>query len=197
MILKISEFIFWNISINTYKKSLGWNSLSHFFVQWEIYRSQWEKEALWKSINKLGLSSHLRKLPKQNASLQPTSLQMYSVLKLPSWGPAGRLFLPWLQYVLVSVFLCLIPLICWNCHTLNQWCCSLDLIFPVTRNGVQQTFCLQINYSCCAVCCFLSPSNEFVLLQTIHSLWLAPSHQSEEMSFHVFCQTYLSTVCHH
>lgn len=207
---KISKLACKNISMPIFKNSLEWNLLAKSLVCF-FDREKIKEHMLFlhkttttpktkhqqKSANNISLSPHLRYLPKQNPSLENTYFQMHSIRRLISERLAVWLFLPWLQYVPVSVFLPLIPLICWNCHTLNQWFCSLDLIFPVTGNGVQQTFCLQINYSHCDVCCFLSASNDFAPPQTMRWLWLAFPHQSEEMSFHLFCQTYLSTVCHY
>ena len=212
MSLKIREFACKNISTYIFKNSLEWNLLAKsplYFVFWQKIKLEStlcsyirplpprKTKYQQKSANNLSLSPHLRNLPEQNASLENTYFQMHSILRLISERLVVWHCLPWLQYVPVSVYLPLMPLICWNCHTLNQWFCSLDVIFPVTGNGVQQTFCFQINYSCRDVSCFLSPSNESVPPQTMGWLWLAFSHQSEEMSFHLFCQTYLSTVCHY
>lgn len=58
--------------------------------------------------NNLSLSPNLRNLPEQNASLENTYFQMHSILRLILERLAVWHFLPWLQYVPVSVFLPLI-----------------------------------------------------------------------------------------
>ena len=153
--LKIREFVCKGTSMDIFKNALERNSLAQSLLcfgtdttrRYFVFLTHitTRKTKYWqKSANRLSLSPHLRKLSWQGASLEDTRFQMHRILSLTAERLAVWLFLPRLQYAPVSVFLPLIPLISWNCHTLNQWFCSLDLISPITGNGVRPTFCLQI-----------------------------------------------------
>lgn len=121
--LKIREFARKNISMYLVKNSLEWNLLAksllcfltdtirQYFVFVHKTITTQKTKYQQKPANHFSLSPHLRKLPRQDASLENTRFQMHRILSLTAERLAAWLFLPRLQYAPVSVFLPLIDLL--------------------------------------------------------------------------------------